>query len=113
MKTKSILATLLIVGCCLTMYAFAASPQRQSQNSFRQSSTFTYAQLVVVSQDGDEYIWRVPGDQPDRVRPLRGLLGDLGGNGRPTLVNVLDRIGAKGWELILIEDNTWNFKRRK
>lgn len=109
MKNKSILLTLLIVSGVLVVYAIAAPPVQQARQNVTQASGWEYAQLIVINDD--EMTWLVGGDQPERVRPLRGLLGDLGGNGRPTLANLLDQIGSRGWELTFVENSTWTFKR--
>ena len=112
MKNKSVLMTLMLVGSVLAVYAFVAPPNwEQSRQNVSQSNKWEYARLVVIGED--ELSFLRGGDQPDRIRSTRGLLGDLGGNGKPSLANVLNQIGTKGWELVTIENSTWTFQRRR
>jgi len=104
--------TLLLVGCVLAVYAIASPPlTQQVRQNVSQGNAWEYAQLVVVSED--EYKWLIGGDAPVRVRSTRALLGDLGGNGRPTLANLLNQIGSNRWEIVEMNETTWLFKRQR
>jgi len=112
MKAKSILVTVLLVGCALAVYAAAASPVKpQVRQNVSQSNTWQYAQLVIISED--EFQFLVGGNAPIRTRSTRALLGDLGSSQKPTLANLLDQIGSKGWELVAMNDTSWTFKRAR
>jgi hypothetical protein len=112
MKTKSISMIALLVGCMFAVYAIAAPPVKpQSRQNVSQSTNWEYAQLVVMSEDQFQFL--IGGDIPVRTRSTRELLGDLGGNGKPTLANLLNQIGYKGWELVAMNDTSWTFKRAR
>jgi hypothetical protein len=112
MKTKSISMIVLLVGCLFAVYAIASPPVKpQSRQNVSQSTSWEYAQLVIIGEDDFQFL--IGGDIPVRTRSTRALLGDLGGNGKPTLANLLNQIGSKGWELVAINDTSWTFKRAR
>ncbi|MFK7770400.1 MAG: hypothetical protein AB8B55_24535 [Mariniblastus sp.] len=102
MKNKSIFLTSLSVAAVLTAAFFVASESNAKQTRSTQTSNATtvieYAQLT---ETNGVYVWQA-GDTTVRPqnRSLRALYRELGGSRQDTLVNLLNRIGASGWELV-------------
>ena len=103
MNTKPFLLTaLLAIGALFAVAFFVASEsnakQTRSNQTASSSTAIEYAQLT---ETGDVFVWQA-GDTTVRPqnRSLRALYRELGGGRQDTLVNLLNRIGASGWELV-------------
>lgn len=99
-------ASLVLLSVC----AFAVDAPRdhlgESVSSYGQCS---YGQLTFESKD--QVRWDEGGNDLPRTESLSTIYRRLGGSQRPTLVNLLNLLGANGWELVQREDDTWTFKR--
>lgn len=110
MKTAAYLATLIgMVLCGCFLLAPAAANQGSQQEEFNQAIVFEYATLS-TAQNGN-FVFDVGGEVLPRTLSLNALFVELGGKGRPTFANLLNEIGADGWELIQVTDAGWLFKR--
>ena len=77
-----------------------------TSNSFEYAQvTFNEATSKVLIERGNTNVAPVEVDLPLAIRQMGG------NNRRPTFANLLDLIGGEGWELILIENGKWIFKR--
>jgi hypothetical protein len=115
MVNKLVFGVLLAVGLALVVAPFANNANATPQQGRTVSATgFSYAQLT-VSDDGQS-TWDEGGNQIPQTRTLRALQRQLGNNQRTGLVNLLNAIGAQGWELVSNDIDgsqaVWNFKRR-
>ncbi len=105
---KSFVITLLLVGFGWAVYSIA-SPIQQRANVQEQAGGFSYAQLTI---QGDQVTWDIGGNDLPRQRNLNAVYRELNGEGRATTINLLNAIGANGWELVQVGDNVWTFKSR-
>lgn len=101
------------VGLILAVYTvpkFAHSQQGAlaQQQVGQRLGIQSYAQLTIK---GDSVTWDPGGNEIPRIETLPVTYRRLGGNQRPTLVNLLNVIGSDGWELVLANDNIWTFKK--
>ena len=113
MTNKLVFGLLSFAGLALVVAAIANNANATPQRSGTVSTTgFSYAQLT-VSAEG-QLTWDDGGNQIPQTRTLRALQRQLGNNQRTGMVNLLNAIGAQGWELVSNDDGqtVWNFKRR-
>lgn len=115
MNSKSSIAGALIASMGLMFYicsnpqvAVSSPTPVQIQDS---TSGFAYAQLTV---EGDEFIFDEGGLALPRARSMTALMRFLGSSQRPTYVNLLNAIGAQGWEIVESDTDASvvTFKRR-
>lgn len=111
MNAKSTLLILFLVGCgcALTVYSYAV-PVAPQQRPRVVATTHQFALLTV--QSDQQVTWDDGGNDLPRTRTLNALYGELGGTQRPTLVNLLNVIGADRWSLVQTDQTNWTFQRR-
>lgn len=70
-----------------------------------------YARLAV---DGDLASFQAGENNLDlEVLGIEDLYRRLGGSFRPNVTNLLNLIGRDGWELVVVDEGVWVFKRRR
>lgn len=112
----SSLAAALIVGIGLSIYVFTsptiATPNLGPVVQEQATSGFAYATLTKVD---DSFVFDTGGLNPPREFSMGALMRTLNSQQRATMVNLLNAIGSRGWELVQ-KDKTgttevWLFKR--
>ena len=116
MNARSSLAGALIATLGLMFYVYsnpsvASNSGPRARQESQPAQVFAYSQLTI---DSDQYTFDDGGLERPRSRNLSSLLRVLGSNERATYVNLLNAIGAQGWELVESDDsgNLVTFKRR-
>lgn len=105
---KSFILALMLVGFGVAVYALAVPPLQDSGTQNAQAQGIGYA---VLTYDGTNVRWDEGGAVTPRTRPLSTVYREMGGKQRASLVNLLNQIGEKDWDLIQIIDNNYYFKR--
>ncbi len=117
MNTKSRLRRVFVLAVVLSaagLSVYSLATPALSQQSIRipqqQVGVFAYAQLTI--QGNEQVTWDEGGNDVPRVDTLDATYRRLGGNQRTSVVNLLNVVGGRGWELVQVSNNTWTFKRR-
>ena len=98
----------LVVSLLASM---GSSQAIQAQNQVSNNRTFEYAVLTI--SDAETFVFNEgESNIAPRALELRILYSRLGGTSRPTLSNLLNVIGSRGWELVSVDDQIWTFIRR-
>lgn len=105
---KSFILALMLVGFGVVVYAVAVPTPQDVGAQNGQAQGISYAVLTV---DGANVVWDEGGAVLPRNRQLSTVYRELGGKNRATLVNLLNEIGEKDWDLTQIVDNKFFFKR--
>jgi len=120
MNARSSIAGALIATLGLMFYVYSnpsvavsSSPAPAAAPQVSQSQvTFAYAQLTV---EGDDFLFDQGGREIPRARSLTALMRFFGSSERPTYVNLLNAIGARGWEIVEVDtgESIVTFKQRR
>jgi hypothetical protein len=100
---------LLLVGLVALTVAQDRERNNREGNRERARVVWEYARLAV---DGDLASFQAGENNLDlEVLGIEDLYRRLGGSFRPNVTNLLNQIGREGWELVVIDDGVWVFKR--
>lgn len=112
MKNRLFVGTFLValIAGCWALSVYAAPQDGQRVQSDRLTSTsWQYAMLAV---DGELASFQAGENNLElEVLGVEDLYRRLGGTFRPNLTNLLNLIGRQGWELVVIEEGVYTFKR--
>ena len=97
--------------------AQAKSPVQGTQIASQQNSQSQNVQAVeyarlVVDEDADSVTWLIGGNDRVRTESIRETYRRLGGSGRGTFSDLLNQVGAGGWNLVQKDGQVWIFSRR-
>ena len=111
MNTKNVLG----IAALIITVVFAMQMVQQVRVEAQQSSQTQAAQAIEYAtlefEDEDTVTWRLGGVVNVRTESIRATYRRLGGQDRGTLADLLDQIGSEGWNLVLIEGDSWIFSR--
>ncbi len=110
MNTKSFLLTAFAFGALLVGAFFVTSETSAKQNTTQASNNAL--EYAVLTETSGVYTFQA-GDTNVRPqnRSLRALYRELGGRRQDTFVNLLNRIGASGWQLVETREDEGTFTR--
>lgn len=108
----AIVVTALVVALIQIPIAQTANAEPPQVSTTQAGTAWQYARLVNAN---NKVTW-IEGDTNNI--PLAVTVADQiqklgGGSQRATIANLLNTIGKNRWELVVIQGNTWIFKRRK
>jgi len=102
------LGLVLLLGGIVAM---GVAQERGGSNRVESRGVWEYARLAV---DGELASFQAGENNLEiEVFGVEELYRRLGGTFRPNLTNLLNVIGKDGWELVVIEDGVWVFKRKQ
>ncbi len=109
---RSIVLLATTIAVVAVALLWSTTPRVESaQRNVQSPSGWEYARLIV---DLDGVTWDPGGVNTPRVRTMAAAINDQGAGGlKATLANLLNAIGANGWELVQVEGDAWIFKRLK
>jgi len=109
-----VIAVALAIQLVQKNNAQAKSPVQGTQVASQQQSqnvqAVEYARLQ-ADPDSDAVTWLIGGNDRVRTETVKATYRRLGGNGRGTFSDLLNQIGAGGWNLVQKDGNNWIFSR--
>lgn len=89
----------------------AQAVQAQVPASSQSAQAVEFARLL-VEENGEDVTWLIGGTDRVRTESVRAAYRRLGGTDRGTFSDLLNQIGAGGWNLVENNGNVWIFTRR-
>jgi len=84
--------------------------QVASQKKAQNVQAVEYATLS-ADLESDQVTWLIGGNDRVRTETVKATYRRLGGNGRGSFADLLNQVGANGWNLVQKDGNNWIFSR--
>lgn len=101
-----------MIIAALVAVQFFSQVQVEAQQSSDATPSVQAVEYAMLDVEGENSVtWRIGGVVNERTETVRATYLRLGGQGRGTFSDLLDQIGAGGWNLIQEDGGRWIFSR--